>query len=49
MFKFKKKIAKKKEVELVHVKTQKQVIDIFIKSLKFEDWKIESKTWIAKN
>ncbi|RDX85285.1 hypothetical protein CR513_33561, partial [Mucuna pruriens] len=29
----------KKEVELVHVKIQDQVVDIFTKTLKFEDFK----------
>ena len=36
MFKFKKKIVKKKELKLVHVKTQNHVANIFTKPLKFE-------------
>jgi len=46
VFKFKKKIAKKQEVELVHVKTQNQVAYIFTKPscLKIlEDWEQDLK------
>ena len=39
VFRFKKKIAMKKDVELVHVKTQNQVANIFTKTLMFEDFR----------
>lgn len=45
-----KKIAKKKEVEFFHVKTQNQVLNIFTKSLKFEDIRrLKARLGVQKN